>query len=108
MKKKRNYFIIMLILLFTIFLIIDFSYKNGYIEYKNKEKSLLTKEAMERFEEDIRLGKDISINDYINNDNIDYRSKVSNIGVKVGKIIEDFITEGMSNIVKILGKMFTN
>ena len=55
-----NKFIKLLICAIIIsFLILFFSSSSGYYEYELKKKTNLTKDAIERFEQDIKDGKEI-------------------------------------------------
>ena len=69
---------------------------------------ILTEEAMKRFERDVNEGKDITINDYISTNYKDYSNNVTKVGAKTGKFIEEFITGGISRVIKVLGKLFIN
>lgn len=105
-KKKHNYLFIVTLVFFGIFLAIYFSYRGGYYEVKAHNKMVLTEEAMKRFEEDVSSGKDISINNYIESDYKDYSNRVTEAGVKIGKLTEDFVVEGIGAVFKVLGKLF--
>ncbi len=62
MKKG---FKIGLSLLIVLYLLLYFSYKNGYYVDKNKEKSILTEEMIKEYEEDLKNGVDISKKEYV-------------------------------------------
>ena len=106
-KKKHNYLFIVTLILFGIYSAIYFSYKGGYYEVKNHDKMLLTEEAMKRFEDDVNNGKNISINDYIQNDYTDYSNKITNAGIKIGSFAESFVIDGIGTFFEVLGKLFT-
>lgn len=106
-KQKKNKGVIILLILFCIYLIVEVSYSNGYLEYENYQKQIITEEAMKRFEEDVNNGKDISINDYISVNNKDYSSRTSRISASIGKKIENFIDGGFKDILKTISKFFS-
>ena len=106
-KKKHNYLFIVTLIFFGIYSAIYFSYKGGYYDVKAHDKMLLTEEAMKRFEEDVNNGKDISVNDYIQNNYKDYSNKVTNIGIKIGSLAESFVVDGIGSFFEFLGKLFT-
>ena len=56
---------IFLILLIVFYLVLYFSYRNGYYIDKNKEKSILTEEKIKEYEEDLKNGVDVSKKDYV-------------------------------------------
>ena len=72
------------IVLFVMFLSVYFSrYNTNYYENRN----VLTEEAIVKFEQDIKEGKDISINTYLKEEK-DYNNKASTIGLKLSQCIE--------------------
>ena len=72
------------IVLFVMFLSVYFSrYNTNYYENRN----VLTEEAIVKFEQDIKEGKDISINTYLKEEK-DYNNKASTIGLKLSQGIE--------------------
>ena len=72
------------IVLFVMFLSVYFSrYNTNYYENRNA----LTEEAIVKFEQDIKEGKDISINTYLKEEK-DYNNKASTIGLKLSQGIE--------------------
>ena len=72
------------IVLFVMFLSVYFSrYNTNYYENRN----VLTEEAIVKFEQDIKEGKDISINTYLKEEK-GYNNKASTIGLKLSQGIE--------------------
>lgn len=61
----KNGFKISLIILIVLYLVLYFSYHNGYYIDKNKERVLLTEEKIKEYEEDLKKGIDTSKKDYI-------------------------------------------
>ena len=61
----KNGFKISLFLIIILYLLLYFSYQNGYYVDKNKEKMLLTDEKIKEYEEDLKNGVDVSQKDYI-------------------------------------------
>ena len=49
--SSKNYFLIIMIFLFIIFLILYISGEAGYYEYKVHTKTILTEEAIKEFED---------------------------------------------------------
>ena len=107
-KKKRNPVLIIIIILFGGYLALYYAFLNGYYEYKEYNKMIITEEAMKEFENDIKEGKDISINNYISTDYKDYSNNISNLGLKTGKFLENTVNKGLGGIFKVVGKLFTN
>lgn len=85
--------VVILILFFSLF----FSRYNNY--YENKK--VLTDEAIERFEEDLKAGKEIVASNYLEKDK-NYNNKASRMGLKASKIIEKTFNKGLGLIMKYL------
>lgn len=107
-QSSRNYFLIIMIFLFIVFLILYISGEAGYYEYKVHTKTTLTEEAVKKFEKDIAEGKNVKLESYITNERIDYSNAISNTGYNTGMFIEKFMNKGIKKVVKILGSLFFN
>lgn len=107
-KKKRNPVLTILIILFGVYLAFYYAFLNGYYEYKEYNKMIITEEAMKKFENDIKEGKDISINKYITTDYKDYSNNISNLGLKTGEFLENAVNKGLGGFFKVVGKLFTD
>lgn len=106
MKKKKNYFMVFILLVFLIFFVLYISKEAGYYEYKAHSKAALTQKQIEKFETDLSNGKNVTIDDYIVNDKVDYTSKVGDIGYKFGNLVEGFMNEGLKKTLKFLSALF--
>lgn len=60
----------------------------GYYKVPEERKIVLTDEAMERFEEDVKNGKEIIAGNYLEKEN-NYNNNLSLLGVKLSKLIEN-------------------
>lgn len=107
-KKKINYFKIIMILLFVVFIGLYIFQKNGYYEYMQYNKMMITKESMEKFESDVAEGKDVTISNYIDNTYKDYSNNVSNLGLKTSSFIESLMTDGLGKTFEVLKTLFAN
>ena len=70
------------------FLVIYLGQMTGYHKVPEERKIVLTDEAMERFEEDVKNGKEIIAGNYLEKEN-DYNNNLSLLGVKLSKLIEN-------------------
>ncbi|MCI7332648.1 MAG: hypothetical protein SPI44_02315 [Bacilli bacterium] len=104
--SSKNYFLIIMIFLFIIFLILYISGEAGYYEYKVHTKTILTEEAIKEFEKDISEGKNVKLENYIKTEKIDYSNMISDTGYNVGILIEKFMNKGIKKTVKILSSLF--
>ena len=101
-----NKFVKLLILsIFIIFLIMVFSSSGGYYEYELNKKSTLTQEAIKAFEQDVREGKEIDINDYLVNESKDYSNSFSKVGLNLSNKIGKLFSEGVKFIFNSVGKL---
>lgn len=106
-KKKKNKLFIILTILFGIYIVIYSLVISGYYSYKEYNKMLLTKEAMERFEKDLEKGKDITIEEYITKKKT-YNNKISDLGIKTGEVTEKIVVDGLGSIFKVISKLVTD
>lgn len=67
----------------------------------NENKTVLTDEAIIRFEKDLKNGKKINPSDYIIKEK-DYNNKACKIGLKISKIIENSFKNGFHFILRYL------
>ncbi|MDD6879560.1 MAG: hypothetical protein PUD59_04980 [bacterium] len=88
--KMTKIFKFTFIILILIFMFLIIASKSGYYEYELSNKKKLTEEAIERFEFDVKEGKNIDIDNYIDTTVENYNNKVSNLGNKVSNSIENF------------------
>lgn len=93
------------LVLIIIFLVMFFSSSSGYYEYELNKKSNLTKEAIERFEKDVKEGKEIDVEDYLVKDKKDYSNNFSRIGLVLSNKIGKTFEEGVKLIFKSVGKL---
>lgn len=62
MKKALKIIFIIIVLMY---LLLFFSYKNGYYKDINKDKKILTEEKIKEYEEDLANGVDVSKKEYV-------------------------------------------
>ena len=85
----------------TVFLSLYFSkYNIDYYENKN----VLTEEAIEQFEKDMKEGKQIIASNYLPKEK-DYDNKISKIGIKASEIIEKTFDKGLQVVMKYLNNI---
>ena len=101
--KSKN--IIKLIFLITIVLFFSlyFTTMGGYYEYTSSKKNVLTEEAIKKFEEDVKSGKEIIASNYIEEEK-DYKNKASKIGIE----ISNFVSNTYDTIMTYLFKQLEN
>lgn len=86
------------IMLFILFLSLYLSnYNTNY--YENRR--VLTEEAMERFEKDVKDGKKIIASSYLPKEK-NYSNKISKLGMESSKLVEKFFSKGLRFVMKYL------
>lgn len=89
-------------MLFLVFEALIIAYESGYYESKAGSRARLTKEAMERFESDIESGVAVDVNDYLEEEYVDYSNGVTKIGNKISNGISEVMTKGISGVFDTL------
>ncbi len=93
------------IFLFLIFTILYLSEGAGYFEYEQHRNMVLTSDKIKEFEEDVKNGKNIDIENYVETKAKDYSNPVSNLGLDISGLVNDFVTDGLNSLFKFLGNM---
>ena len=97
MKTKLIKGIFFLFLLsFIVLLILE---ETGYYKTRTSKAKTLTEEQIKVFEQDIKAGKEIDINDYVIN-RVDYSNNLSNNIYKISLKLE----KGLDFVVKFIFK----
>lgn len=105
MKEIRKFIFVFLMLSFLIFIIIFISSKAGYYEYSNNSRKNFTEEKMAKFEEDVKNGKNVKIEDYLDSESIIYDNNVSKLGDNMSKIINKSVNFILESSFKAVEKM---
>lgn len=105
MKKKKNWFLRILTILFIAFVGLYIASISGYYEASLGNKVALTDEAIKRFEQDVLEGKAVDVEDYILEERIDYSNAFTNAGDKITESVQKVLTDGIGGIwdaIKVL------
>lgn len=102
--KKDKIFKGTLGLLLLVYLTLYFSSITGYYEYKNYKKMTLTEEQIIKFEQDVKEGKEVNVEDYIIEEEIVFNNKIANAGKKVSYTISDTMNKVLTKTFKLLAK----
>lgn len=98
-KKIGKFFITLLIMIFLCSYFIELS---GYYEYNLQGKKNLTEAQIKQFEQDVKEGKNIDINEYLKEDKIDYSNKLTRTTSEASIKLNDYLKNILSNTFKIL------
>ncbi len=104
--NSKDKFIIVLTLLFILFLIIYLTNESGYYQYKAYKKAILTEENIKKFEQDVEDGKNVTVNDYVVSNYVDYSNSLSDLGYNIGKLTENVMNKGIKKTLKVLSALF--
>ena len=86
---KTNIARLIIIILIFLFFVLYFMQVSGYSEYTRNKENMLTEDRIKEYENDIEVGKDVTIKDYLNKDRVNYDNKVSNLGLNLSELIGD-------------------
>lgn len=104
-KKIDKAFKLIILVLFAIFLTIFISNKYGYYEYKKSKQVTLTQEQIKRFEEDVKNGVNVEIENYLTDINRDYQTKLSQAGLDLSNSIAKVVRGGVNGFFKYINKL---
>ena len=93
-KKATNIFKFVLLTLIFIYMTIYVSDRNGYFSYSNYRKSEITEEGIKRFESDIKEGKAIDVESYIEKEK-DYSNSISRLSLDISNRLGNLIRKGI-------------
>lgn len=102
---KEKIFKSVFILLLIIYLCLYFSDKSGLYDYKNYKKVSLTNEQIRHFEQDIKDGKPINIDNYMIEEKNFKNNKLGNMSKKLSYTISDTLENILSSSYDFLSKL---
>lgn len=101
--NKKKIIKVVFICLFLAFVISYVVEKSGYYEYNLQNKTIMTNEAMARFEKDLAEGKDVRREDYVVSTEKDYTSMLIKTTNKVSVEVNKFLKRGIEGVFRIVG-----
>ena len=102
--KVKNIVSFVSVTVFILFLVLYISEATGYYEFDNYNKSILTNEAIERFENDIKEGKNLTAGEYLEEEK-DYKNLFNKTGVQISNIIEKIFNKTMKKFIREINKV---
>lgn len=100
-KKLVKFLGIMIIVLFLFCYFIEYT---GYYEYNLHNKKNLTESQIEKFEKDIKEGKEIDLSSYLTENTIDYSNSLTRTTSQANIKLNDYLKKFLTNGFDILGK----
>lgn len=92
-------------ILFLGFLILYFAQAGGYYEDLNNKKTTLTEDKIKQFEEDVKKGKEIKVENYVINMKKDYGNKVSSFGLFTSRVFAKGFKWTIANLFNGIDKV---
>lgn len=106
-SNKYRKFKFLLYGLVLLFCLLYFASMTGYYEKKTYNDTLLTREALKRFEDDVNKGKEVDLQDYVSVNVHNYNNKYSRFGYDVSNIIDKIFNDGISWFLKLIKTLFS-
>ncbi|MGM9850229.1 MAG: hypothetical protein ACI31V_04985 [Bacilli bacterium] len=103
MKKKNKIFKMIFLLCFISYLTFYIAGQTGYYEYNARKKMTFTKEQIEKFENDVKEGKNIDMQEYLKNTDKNYQNKISKATLSLSENISKITRKGINTIFTKLG-----
>ncbi len=88
-------------ILFICFVILYCTSMAGYYEYQQRQRVVLTEEKIKQFEEDIKNGRNIDIDDYVQEQET-FQHASKRMGLKISEVISKYTRKGIENTFKML------
>ncbi len=104
-KKLNKIFRYFILVSFVTFFALYLSQSTGYFEYRNSKKVALTSKQIEKFEKDVKEGKNIDLENYIDVNNKSYQNALSKAGLSISNATEKVIQKIIGGSFKILGDL---
>lgn len=101
---KINLYKAILTLIILIFIMTLILATTGFYQSELKEKTILTDEAIKKFESDIKNGKEIDVQNYLDLNKKNYDNIFSKSGRFISKKINKIISKGIEKTLKIIIK----
>lgn len=91
-------------ILFIIYTILYFQVETGNIS-EIRNKTIITQENLQKFEEDVKNGEYIDIKNYTEQNTVNTENIVSNTGYYVSEKVSNFFCKELSNIFDFINKL---
>lgn len=98
-------FKVVIIVLIIIYLGLFIANNTGYYSFSARNRKELTEQQIKKFEEDVKNGVDIDINDYLSIEQISYQNNISSLGYNISNITSDIIKNGIYKIFDLFSDL---
>jgi len=101
--KSKNIARFITLTLLILFLCVYIAQATGYYEFNTRNKTALTTEAIDRFESDIKKGKNVKAKEYLEEEK-NYNNSFYKLGITTSNTIEKSFNKFMNYIFKEIGE----
>lgn len=93
------------VVIIVIFIVSYFVSESGYYEYTMKQRTVITNEKIKEFEQDIKDNKEIDLEDYLDNDQVDYSNKITSLVYNISDNSNKLARKVIKALFKKLGSL---
>ena len=93
------------IVLGIIFLCSYFMGMSGYYEYHLQNQKNLTEEQIKQFEQDVKEGKEVDLNQYLQTTEIDYSNKLTRTTSELSIKFNDYLKSFLASAFRTFGRL---
>ncbi|MBE6138240.1 MAG: hypothetical protein E7173_00660 [Firmicutes bacterium] len=104
-KRRNKIFRWTMFFLFLLFLTLYLSQATGYYEYEQSRKTAFTEEQIKQFEQDVKDGKEIDVNSYLENTNKNYQNNISKATLSISEAISKYMKLGIEKMFEGIAKI---
>ncbi|MBR3162089.1 MAG: hypothetical protein IKF19_05100 [Bacilli bacterium] len=104
MKSKK----MVKLLIEAVIIVFIFSYaieKSGYYEYNLQEKKNMTEDEIKKFENDVKMGKNVDVKDYLNDVTKDYSSNLTRSASTFSLNLNRYLIKTINETINIFSKL---
>ncbi len=94
--KKYTFASFSFLLLFLVFVGLYFTAGSGYYETEERKKTSLTEEQIALFEQDVKEGKEIDLENYLSLNDKNYDNVISSTALSVSQKIGEYFEKGLN------------
>lgn len=105
---KENIARIIILILFILFIGLYLVGNSGYYDYEEAKKTRLTKEQIEIFEEDLKEGNAIDIENYLELNKKDYSNIISDTTLNISTTISKTFSKALNYAFKKIDNAIEN
>lgn len=102
--SKDKIFKNLIIVLMVVYLGLYFAASVGYYDYKSYNKVALTEEQIIKFEEDVKNGKEVNVDDYIVKEKKIHNNKIGKLGKRMSFTISGAVSKVLSESFRTISK----